>query len=167
MKFPPVIYLVGLPGSGKTTNGKFIANELSYSFVDVDDKIEESVGMSISSIFKQLGESRFREIERDELRKINSKNTIISTGGGAPCFLDNMEWMNENGFTLFLNADPRIILERTKSASHRPLMKNDPETALNELYKKRLPMYQQATFESSQLESIEILAELTLFLEKD
>ena len=85
------IYLIGLPGSGKTTLGKQVAKALNLTFIDMDEKIEQTEGKSISEIFSKEGEAYFRDIERAMLHQVaQEENCIISTGGGAPCFFDNM-----------------------------------------------------------------------------
>ena len=89
------IFLIGYMGSGKTSMGKLLATQLSYDFVDLDAYIETKYHKTVSQIFAEMGESKFREIERKCLRLVGEfEKTIISTGGGSPCYFDNMEYKN-------------------------------------------------------------------------
>ena len=85
------VYLIGLPGSGKTTMGKQLASILEIPFFDLDAEIENQAGKSIPELFKEEGEDFFREKERSCLRSfLNRDNFILATGGGTPCFFDNL-----------------------------------------------------------------------------
>ena len=85
------IFLIGFMGSGKTTLGKQLAIKLGYQFIDQDSMIEERFKMSVTEIFATYGETRFREAEHEVLLSFeNSNNLVVSTGGGAPCFYDNI-----------------------------------------------------------------------------
>ena len=107
------IYIIGFMGSGKSTAGKKLASLMGWTFVDLDKKIEEFAGKSIPEIFAQDGETSFREIEAKILRSLNSlKNTVISTGGGTPCYSDNMEYMLDTGLTLYLKLTPGQLKSR-------------------------------------------------------
>ena len=126
-----IVYLIGYMGSGKSTIAKKIAASLAWSFIDLDKAIEEEIKLSISEIFKVRGEAYFRELESDVLRKFKShKNTIISCGGGTPCYHDNMEYMNDTGITVYIRMTPAALRSRLKvNKSNRPLIadKNDDE----------------------------------------
>src|SRR5690606_32439248 len=101
-KDPNLIFLIGFMGCGKSTLGKKVATKTGYSFIDLDELIVQKIHMSISDYFESHGEAAFREIERDTLHSLyGSKNTIVATGGGTPCHLNNMEWMNKNGKTVY------------------------------------------------------------------
>jgi shikimate kinase len=147
------IYLVGYMGCGKSYWGKRLADSLSFDFVDLDNLIEEREGLTIPVIFKQFGETSFRKSEQKALlsTKELKRPTIISTGGGAPCFHDNMSLMNTIGQTLFLEASPFVLKQNIlKSDDERPIVKAVPEGEL-ETYianhlNSRLPFYQQAQF---------------------
>lgn len=140
--------------------GKGLAKELDYGFFDLDEQIVTSVRKSIPKIFSEDGEGRFREIERDELRKIIDDRVVIATGGGAPCFHENMAWMNQNGFTIFLNQPLEIITERLEKQRGRPLIKGDVGNKIQELYDVRISYYAQAGMESDRTEPCEIADEL-------
>lgn len=148
------IYLVGYMGCGKSYWGKQLADSLNFDFVDLDDLIEEREGMTIPDIFSQFGETSFREIEQRALlsTKDLKQPTVISTGGGAPCFHDNMSVMNAIGQTLFLEASPLVLKQNIlKSDDERPIVKLIPEIEL-EAYianhlTSRLTFYHQAQFQ--------------------
>jgi shikimate kinase len=121
-----LIFLIGFMGCGKTTLGKKVAAKTGYSFIDLDDLITEKIKMSISEYFEIHGETAFREIERDTLHSLYGiKNTIVATGGGTPCHFDNMNWMNNNGKTVYLKIPPKALLSRLsqKDIETRPLLK--------------------------------------------
>lgn len=163
MTFPSRIFLVGLPGSGKSTVGAYLAKALNYTFQDLDAEIEEVAGRSIADIFEEEGEEYFRKLEATQLRQMTDEKMVISTGGGAPCFLDGMKWMNENGFTIFLNPPFDTIVERISKEAHRPLIGDDPEETLINLLSKRMPHYRQAKMEASLMTPCEILTKFRNF----
>lgn len=135
-----------MPGSGKSTLGKQLAEKLEWGFLDLDDLIEKMEGRKISQIFDQDGEDRFREIEKERLDTLLDVDgdLVISCGGGTPCFYDNMRRMNESGITVFLDTSLEVLLERTKNETHRPLLEENKEEKLTKLLKNRLPFYRQA-----------------------
>ncbi|HMV09064.1 MAG TPA: shikimate kinase [Cyclobacteriaceae bacterium] len=163
------LYLIGLPGSGKSTLGKKLAGELSIPFIDLDHAIEQESGKSVAAIFSEHGEEYFRSLEAVALRQQSkSAEFVMACGGGTPCFHDNMPFMNASGRTVFLNVPVSEILKRfmlTREHSLRPLLnESDPEKLtgkLEDLLAKRLPFYTQAEITLSGLQSpAEILAEL-------
>lgn len=119
------IFLIGFMGCGKTTMGRKLAQYLGYDFIDLDKLIEAKAGMSIPEYFQKYGEDAFRIFERDTLQKHNySDKTVISTGGGAPCYFDNINWMNENGTAVYMALSPRLLANRLENAkTERPLIK--------------------------------------------
>jgi len=125
-------FLLGFMGTGKTYWGKLWASQHQLAFFDLDAEIERSEGLTIRSIFEKFGETHFREKEQQMLKSFGSKNDfILSTGGGTPCFYDNMEWMNNNGVTIYLQTAPEILKERLSlEKSHRPLIQNLDDTEL-------------------------------------
>ncbi len=107
------IFLIGFMASGKTTVGKILANRLRMSFKDIDAEIEKKHGITAGKFYAAYGESAFRETERNILLElIKDDNLILSTGGGAPCFFDNMERMNHEGITVYLKMNKEAILQR-------------------------------------------------------
>ncbi len=124
-------FLIGYMGSGKTTYGKLMSKELKLSFIDLDAFIEQKFMKTISKLFEELGEEGFRKLERETLHEVAQfDNALISTGGGTPCFFDNMEYMNAHGETIYLRTSVRELRDRLKmSKTKRPLIagKNDKE----------------------------------------
>ncbi|MDR0987842.1 MAG: shikimate kinase [Prevotellaceae bacterium] len=155
------IFLVGYMGAGKTTLGKALAHALGISFVDLDWYIEERFHQTISELFHIRGEAAFRQTEREMLHEAAEfENVIISTGGGTPCFFDNMEFMNRQGQTLFLNVAPEVLFRRLRIAKQqRPILqgKSDEElrTFIDEALAARIDTYRQAhyQFDAGSLES--------------
>jgi shikimate kinase len=117
-------FLIGYMGSGKTTYGKLLAKSLDLSFVDLDVLMESQSQKTIAQIFDEIGEDGFRKLERDVLRKTEDmQNVIVATGGGTPCYFDNMEYMNAQGETIYLRTSVRELRDRLKmSKSKRPLI---------------------------------------------
>lgn len=140
------IFLVGFMGSGKTYTGKGLAKLLNLSFIDLDDYIEEKEGTTIKSIFENKGETYFRELERNNLHEmIQFDKGIISCGGGTPCFFDNMRWINQNGFSIYLKASPTLLTQRLlPEMDHRPVLKGHNEESLENFIANKLQ--QRATF---------------------
>lgn len=119
------IILVGFMGSGKTTFGKELAAKLNYQFLDTDKELEDLVGMSVNEIFEKKGETYFRRLERQLIEKIVVQKTVIATGGGMPCFFDNMDYLNRIGVTVYLRYSAEQLFERLKEdEGSRPLLKD-------------------------------------------
>ena len=143
------IYLLGFMGSGKSFSGKRLAKKFGMSFIDLDDYIEAKEGRTIREIFEKEGEDYFRKIEKECLHEMGEKEmTIISTGGGTPCFFDNMKWMNENGVTVFLETSIEILSNRLfDEMQKRPLLKDFSKEELKHFIEKKLeernPFYHQ------------------------
>ncbi|MGB0838820.1 MAG: shikimate kinase [Chitinophagales bacterium] len=121
------IFLIGFMASGKSTVGKLLAWQQYLSYVDLDDYIEKKAMQSIPTIFKSSGEAIFRTLEKEALYEVGKqKIQLISTGGGTPCFFDNMAWMCANGTTIFLQNQPKTIVQRLYASNgthQRPLLK--------------------------------------------
>ncbi len=118
------LFLIGFMGCGKTTIGKMLAAEYGFEFIDLDTAIELLHEKSIAEIFATEGEERFREIEHETLKTmISNDNFILSTGGGAPCFHDNMSIMNNNGITVYLKLTPQELTDRLYSLPEESRMK--------------------------------------------
>ena len=140
------IILTGFMGTGKTAVGRELSKILDMKLIDVDTEIEKSEKITINEIFKQFGEPRFREIETDMIRKLSeSKNTIISTGGGAVLKQENMDILRKNGVIVCLAASPETIFKRTSTNNDRPLLQvENPLERINELLNFRKPFYEKA-----------------------
>lgn len=118
------IYLIGFMGSGKSFLGPRIATALECTFWDLDDLIEQKAGQAISAIFENEGETHFRLLEKQTLQETTViPSAVISTGGGAACFFDNMEWMNQHGLTIYLQTPATLLAARLQAEmEHRPLL---------------------------------------------
>ncbi len=144
------IYLIGFMASGKSTTAKGLAKALGYGSIDLDRYIENRYSMRISEIFNTMGEVGFREIESNCLREITDPNIVIATGGGTPCFNDNMEYMNSNGVTLYLRHNAGQLSHRlTRSRVQRPLLmgksKEEIEAFINENLPQREKYYNRSS----------------------
>lgn len=154
------IFLVGYMGAGKTTLGRALAKTLGLQFVDLDCYIEERYHKTISQIFADKGENGFRELEKRMLHEAGEfENVVISTGGGTPCFFDNMDYMKSQGTTVYLDVPVERLFIRLSIARHkRPLIKekNDEELRafISEQLEKREGYYRKAeyTFIADRLE---------------
>jgi shikimate kinase len=135
-----IIYIIGFMGSGKTTAGKKLASLLGWSFIDLDKRIEEYAGKTIPEIFSQSGEDYFRIIETQLLRNLKMcTKTVISTGGGTPCYIDNMDYMIETGLTIYLKLTPAELKSRlSQSKGKRPLIKDLDQNELTSFIKEKL-----------------------------
>ncbi len=155
------IFLTGYMGAGKTTLGKAFARELGLTFIDLDWYIEERFHRSIPQLFAERGEDGFRQLERNMLHEAGEfENVVISVGGGTPCFFDNMDYMNRQGQTVFLDVDTDVLFRRLRVATQqRPILQGKTDEELCQFIGKalasRLPHYRKAqyTFDGSQLES--------------
>ena len=153
------IFLTGYMGAGKTTLGKAFARELNIPFIDLDWYIEERLHKSIRELFIERGEASFRELERTMLHEVAEfENVIISTGGGTPCFFDNMEFMNASGTTVYLKVSVEELAKRLELCKHtRPVLKGRSGEELRafiaESLEKRNPFYTKAsiTFDAEKM----------------
>ena len=165
------IFLIGYMGSGKTTIGKLVAAKLGYGFVDMDVHIESKQFKTVSQIFADKGELEFRRLEQLCLHEVAEfDNVIIATGGGAPCFFDNMDYMNSNGLTVYLKLSAEELAERLEAigGNKRPLLANRKGEELRmfiaEGLAKREPFYEKAAYSlSGSIEdTVEEICELIL-----
>lgn len=145
------IFLLGMPSSGKSTLGRTLAREIGYEFVDMDKRIEIRELLTIAEIFNLKGEAYFRTVESELLRSLpQNTGLVVSTGGGVPCFHDNMAYIKENGVSIFLDVPPKILADRILHTrkNDRPLLSTEkPDELLNTLEKKianRRSYYEQA-----------------------
>ncbi|MBW7891031.1 MAG: shikimate kinase [Chitinophagaceae bacterium] len=144
------VFLLGFMGTGKTYWGKLWSEQHGFQFFDLDKEIEKTAGMTISKMFERFGESYFREKERESLLSFGTHdNFILSTGGGTPCFYDNMDWMNKTGLTIYLHSPIAVLKDRLiKEKDHRPLIKSlredEIEKYIKESLQKREKYYKKA-----------------------
>ena len=139
----PLIALVGMPGSGKSTVGRHLARHLGLRFVDTDAEIEARIGMPIRSFFETHGETEFRDIEQDVLDAVTQDpQTVIATGGGAVLREANRSVLHDRRKVFYLRSTPEELFRRLKHDTHRPLLQvADPLKRLRDLYRERDPLY--------------------------
>lgn len=139
------IFLVGMPGVGKSTIGKQLANELKMVFYDTDEVIEQRCGAEISWIFDLEGEDGFRKRERDLIYELTEKQGIVlATGGGAVLTPENRNRLSARGTVVYLKASLGLHVERTARDKKRPLLQvEDKETELKKMQEERDPLYSE------------------------
>lgn len=146
------IFLLGMPGSGKTTLGRQLAQAMDVPFVDLDECIELEAGASVPKIFRELGEPAFRRLEARQLAAwcASEKDFVMATGGGAPCYGDNMQVIKKAGVSVFLDVPAKEITSRILNTdmTTRPLFAGvHPENLKDRvefMRSQRLPFYRQA-----------------------
>ncbi len=139
------LYLVGLPGSGKSTLGRQLARRLDKTFVDADVELEQSLGVTIATIFEIEGEASFRDREEAALATLtNRTDVVLATGGGVVIRANNRERLRENGTVVYLHADPLTAFQRVRKSRNRPLLNTPDKLArLEQLYRERDPLYRE------------------------
>jgi shikimate kinase len=146
------VFLIGLPGCGKSTLGREVAQLLKKPFVDLDDEIVKGEGQSIGQIFSDLGEAQFRNIEKKYLKNWcdHTDDVVLATGGGTPCFLDNMILINASGLSIFLDTTVSEIASRMMNTelAKRPLFAGQDISTIagrvQEMRMARIHFYAQA-----------------------
>jgi len=163
-----LIYLIGFMGSGKTTVGKKLASKLNFDFVDLDFFIEKKYKITIPDIFDRFDEDVFRKIEHEALLDTKSfQNTVVSTGGGTPCFYNNMDLLKTYGTSVYLKLHPKSIqLRLLESKKKRPLIMNKTKDEIFDYIqlklKERELYYKQADF-TIKAENIDLYELMKLF----
>jgi shikimate kinase len=139
------LFLVGLPGAGKSTLGRQLARRLNKHFVDADTELENRLGVSIPTIFEIEGESGFRDREEATLADLTQLvDVVLSTGGGAVLRPANRARLKENGTVVYLHADPNVLWDRVRHSRNRPLLQTgDPRIRLATLYGERDALYRE------------------------
>jgi len=139
------LFLVGMPGCGKSTLGRLLARRLDKRFYDADVELERRLGVSIPVIFELEGEHGFRDREEAVLTDlVTQTNIVLSTGGGVVLRPANRERLKEGGTVLYLHATPDTLWERTRHSKHRPLLQApDPFARVQELYATRDALYRE------------------------
>ena len=144
------IFLVGFMGVGKSTLGAALAQKLDLRFVDLDTEIVKDAGMAIPKIFELYGEDHFRKLEQATLRRFigNEEVFVFSTGGGLPCFFDNMQLMNTHGVCIYLRATAAALTARlAPKISARPVLRgreDDLQDYISTLLTNRRAYYEKA-----------------------
>lgn len=168
------IFLIGMPGAGKSTLGKQLADRMLLPIIDLDKQLERSENITIPELFRERGEEYFREVEARLLRELSVQqhSFVMATGGGAPCFHQSLEFMKEQGIVVFLDVALDAIYDRVKNSSDRPLLSLESEEELRlrleNLRGKRLPFYSQAhiAFSGENL-SIDSMANAIMLFKKE
>jgi shikimate kinase len=143
------VFLIGFMGCGKSTKAKQLAARLNCPVIDLDAVIVEQQGQTIAEYFAEFGEDAFRRLESETLKNyLYPETCVIATGGGLPCFFDNMEWMNANGKTVYLQMSPEALVSRLHNRHKRPLIADMDDEQLLAFIKKKLvernPYYTKA-----------------------
>ena len=138
------IFLVGFMGSGKSTVGKILSKKTGLKFVDIDSEIEKKEGKTIKEIFEERGESYFRNLEKEKIKKFSKKRGfIVSTGGGLGADKENMNLMKKNGVVIWLDLSLEEVLRRCGNDKNRPLLRQPLEN-LKRLFEERKNVYSMA-----------------------
>lgn len=147
------VFLIGLPGAGKSTLGKQLADQLRLPFVDLDQEIESQTTQSIQELFSEKGEDYFRQLEATTLHQIIAERQafVMATGGGAPCFFDNINAMKAAGRVVYIDTPMDVIKQRLQKDTTRPLMQTH---TLEGLLEKRQAAYNQADAKAATLEAL-------------
>ncbi len=134
------VYLIGYMGSGKTTTSKRLASVLGLPCYDLDQLFEEQYKIDIPHFFERYDESLFRKLESQLLKDtLQLDQAIVATGGGTPCFYDNMQWMNEHGLTVYIQMQAESVFHRLKSSKRkRPLVAQKTDEELNEFIREHM-----------------------------
>ena len=168
MKSKKNLVFLGMMGSGKSSIGSLIANKLQLNFIDIDNLIENELGLSIKKIFETKGENYFRKFEeKTTLKKLKSSSTVISLGGGAFSNKEIRKEVIKNHISFWLNWSDDILLNRIKNSKKRPLAFNSSENEIIDLIKKRSNIYSKALYkiECDNLTKNEIVKEILKFYE--
>ena len=149
LKRTPGIYLVGFMGSGKSTVGRMLADQIGWRFADIDDDVEAAAKTSITDLFAQQGEEEFRKLEseaiRQRVRKVQAGNPmVLALGGGAFTQQGNIDLLENNGVTIWLDADFPVVKKRVSMATHRPLARNAERLA--QLFQERRENYAKSEY---------------------
>ncbi len=160
------VFLIGMMGAGKSTVGRYLAKALNYQFLDTDQLIERKENRTIEAIFKESGESYFRNIERDIINQFDNKTCIYSTGGGLPIYNRNIDKLKDIGQVIYLKTSiSELLNNRIKNNSTRP--KFQDAISFTNLLKQREPIYLEADFVVTTDSKIheEIASEISLLIE--
>lgn len=169
------IFLIGMPGAGKSTLGKQLAEKMVLPFIDLDKQIETREKTTIPELFRERGEEYFREVEAQQLREVSTHqhSFIMATGGGSPCFHHSLDFMKQQGIVVFMDVETEAIHQRVKKSSDRPLLSLESDEELKQrlenLRAKRLSFYKQAhlRFSGDDLQADTAARSIMLFKKED
>jgi shikimate kinase len=158
------IYLIGFMASGKSFLGESLASMMDLTYMDTDQLIEKQTGLTISTLFKEKGEKAFRNLESEVILKLTKEKgpLLIATGGGLPCYNDNMSLINASGFSVYLKWPASILIERLEKSENRPLISRNEEdltSYVEKLLVVRSEYYENASLvvDSPTIEKLEVL----------
>jgi shikimate kinase len=165
------LYFIGYKCSGKTTTGSLLATKLGLDFIDLDNYIEKKYDKTIPDLFILNDELMFRQIERKAFLEVSDKdNFVLATGGGFPCWFNNMELLKQSGVTIYLKVNANILYNRMRIvSSHRPILKGQRGYALRHYIKmltsKHEHIYNQAhiTHENNVMEIDSLMEKITTY----
>jgi len=159
------LFLVGLPGAGKSTLGRQLARRLHKRFVDADTELEQRLGVSIPTIFEIEGEAGFRDREEATIAELTAfEGIVLSTGGGAVLRPANRALLRDNGTVVYLHAEPLTLWARIRHSRNRPLLQTaDPLGRLAELYAQRDALYRETADHVVESERGEVMRLARLF----
>lgn len=159
------LFLVGLPGAGKSTFGRQLARRLHKRFVDADHELEQRLGVSIPTIFEIEGEPGFRDREEATIAELCVlADIVLSTGGGAVLRPANRLRLKENGTVVYLHAEPAMLFDRVRHSRNRPLLQaGDPMVRLTQLYGERDALYREVADHIVESERNEVMRLVRLF----
>ncbi|MGN4156671.1 shikimate kinase [Staphylococcus auricularis] len=156
----PSLILVGFMGTGKSTLGKYIANQNSLTFVDLDDYIVDKTSQNIPEIFENKGETAFRELEYEALQETMSTYDIIATGGGIIEYAPSLALLRNAKGVIWVDCEFDTIFSRIKNDKNRPNAKNKSFVELKNLYSKRVSRYNEIAFKKvNSIQTVEVLSE--------
>ena len=170
-----LIFLIGMPASGKTTITRALGQQMNLPVYDTDDIIEKQEDKTIAHIFESCGEEYFRILENQLIREWPHEKGIVSTGGGMPCFQDNMAMLKKKGTTVYLETDAEVLTRRLMFSTHRPLLKDtsfsDIQRFVRQTLAERNFYYKQADIMIPQQdtinETVEKIAEIVSTWQRD
>lgn len=168
---PLSVFLVGLPGSGKSTVGRHLARRLGRTFVDSDHVLEDRLGCTVREYFEQAGEQPFRDHEEATIAELaRLPGIVLSTGGGTVLRPANRQVLHDNGWVVYLKSAPDDIFRRLRHDKTRPLLQvADPLARLKELYRVRDPLYRETahhTVETGRPSMTSVVNHLAMQLEQ-
>ncbi len=169
-----MIFLIGMPGAGKTYWGNMLSKKYGFEFIDLDDYIENKEGRSIPQVFDENGEACFRELELSSLEEIvdehKIKDTVLACGGGTPAFYNNIELMLSNGCVIYLEVPGDVLKARLQAEGDKrpltPVNDTSADARLKKLYEERRQYYEQAHYtlpaENTTIESFDKIIEICI-----